>query len=376
MIMRKGTGRRILVITLTILSVAIILGAIIMLASGFQKLSEKEEKINTGFSSIEINTSLSDVDLVLATDGACRVVLREQKNLEHTVEVKDGKLKINVNDTRKWYQHIGISFTSPKITVYLPKSEYAALSVNLDTGNVYVPKDFSFGNIGISGSTGNVTSYAAVKDTLNIKTGTGKITVKDSALGTLNVTASTGNVTLTNITCTSDVSVTLTTGKTTVTTLECRGFVSEGSTGDIVINGLSASGELSLERSTGKITASAITCAKEALVKVTTGKVHLTDMTCDSLTLEGTTGDLRLTGVISGGTLTIIRSTGDVIFEDSDGADITVETTTGSVKGTLLTDKVFTTETDTGNVDVPDTASGGACNITTETGNISIEISG
>ena len=61
-------------------------------------------------------------------------------------------------------------------------------------------------------------------------------------------------------------------------------------------------------------------------------------------------------------------------FKNSDANDIFVETDTGHVTGTLLTDKVFITQTDTGDVDIPKTVDGGRCEIITDTGDIKINI--
>lgn len=68
--------------------------------------------------------------------------------------------------------------------------------------------------------------------------------------------------------------------------------------------------------------------------------------------------------------------TGEVNFEKSDATSIVVRTDTGDVTGTLLSEKVFLTETETGNTDVPKTTAGGTCEITTSTGDIEIEIIG
>ena len=68
------------------------------------------------------------------------------------------------------------------------------------------------------------------------------------------------------------------------------------------------------------------------------------------------------------------RSTGDVRFDHCDAASIFVETDTGDVSGTLLTAKRFVTETSTGNVRVPQSDSGGKCEIHTTTGDITIAI--
>ena len=66
--------------------------------------------------------------------------------------------------------------------------------------------------------------------------------------------------------------------------------------------------------------------------------------------------------------------TGDIIFENSDAAQIFVKTDTGNVMGSLVSEKVFITETKTGDVKVPQTTTGGKCEITTNTGNIAIDI--
>ena len=63
-----------------------------------------------------------------------------------------------------------------------------------------------------------------------------------------------------------------------------------------------------------------------------------------------------------------------MIFKNCDAAELFVESDTGDVKGSLLTDKVFITESDTGRVNVPKTVTGGKCEIITNTGDIEIVI--
>lgn len=90
--------------------------------------------------------------------------------------------------------------------------------------------------------------------------------------------------------------------------------------------------------------------------------------------IKWNTGDLSLKNVIATDTFTIERSTGDVVFNGSDATVIFVKTDTGDVSGNILTEKVFITQTDTGSVEVPKTASGGRCEIITDTGDIKINI--
>ena len=63
-----------------------------------------------------------------------------------------------------------------------------------------------------------------------------------------------------------------------------------------------------------------------------------------------------------------------VVLDGCDAAEIFVKTDTGDVTGTLLSEKVFVTTTDTGKVEVPRSVSGGRCEITTDTGDIRISI--
>ena len=109
-------------------------------------------------------------------------------------------------------------------------------------------------------------------------------------------------------------------------------------------------------------------------IKVSTGDTALTDVTAGSFKSTGGTGDINLSGVTVSGKLSIERSTGDVEFNKCDAAEILVVTDTGDVEGSLLSEKIFFTKTDTGKISVPKTTSGGKCDITTDTGNIKITI--
>ena len=145
------------------------------------------------------------------------------------------------------------------------------------------------------------------------------------------------------------------------------------STGDIDIKKLSAE-NINLTVTTGEIEAKSITCNGDFKTTVSTGEVELKDVSCKNLSSNGNTGDITLKDVIAEEKFAIERSTGDVKFERCDANEIFVKTDTGDVKGSLLSDKVFITQTDTGNIDVPKTITGGRCEITTDTGDIKITV--
>lgn len=272
-------------------------------------------QISEDFTSIAMNTDTADIVFVPSKDGTCSVECVEEEKIKHTVAVEDGVLTVKVVDTRKWYEHIGIHFGSPKLTVALPKAEYADLLIEESTGDIKLPKDFSFAHIGIFISTGDVHCSASATESMKIETSTGKIRVESLSAASLDLSVTTGNVTVTDVTCAGDISV-----------------------------------------------------------EVTTGKANLTNVTCASLVSEGDTGDITLKNVIASAKFSIERDTGDVRFEGADAAEIAVKTDTGDVKGSLLTEKVFIVNTDTGRKEYPNTTSGGRCQITTDTGNVKITL--
>ena len=296
-------------------------GVMIMLNWNFNLLSTDKHQTNVheisdGYENVLIQTDTADVAFVPSADGKTTVTCEEKAGLIHTVEVKDGTLRIVLNDTRKWYEYIGINLGGTKVTVALPGESYGALTVACVTGNVTLPSDLAFSSIDVKGGTGNVTCAARVQGKMQIKLSTGDISVERSAVGAM------------------DLSVT-----------------------------------------TGKIALSSVTIREGVAIGVSTGKAILTDVACATLTSSGDTGAIALKNVIATDSISIERSTGDVSFEGCDGGEIRVKTSTGDVAGTLLSEKVFITKTSTGKVQVPSSASGGKCEISTSTGDIKISIS-
>ena len=294
--------------------------AMSMLNWDFTKLSTTKYESNSyeisdNYKNILIITDTSDVVFIPSKSLTTSVDCYEQENTKHTVTVNDNTLVIKMVDTRKWYEYIGINFGTPKITVSIPQEEYNTLSVKSSTGDVEIPKDFKFESIDISVNTGKVTNHASASEILKIKTSTGSIRVENTSVGTLDLSVSTGKVTVSDVTSKGDVSVSVSTGKTYITDTKCKSVISNGDTGGISLDNVIAAEKFSIE-----------------------------------------------------------RSTGDVKFNNSDATEIYVKTDTGDVTGNLLTDKVFIAQTDTGKVDVPKTVIGGKCEISTDTGNIKIQI--
>ena len=147
----------------------------------------------------------------------------------------------------------------------------------------------------------------------------------------------------------------------------------KASTGNIRVTGISA-GAINLSVSTGDINITGMTCSGDIRIKVSTGKTNLTNVQCKNLFSDGDTGSITLTNVLASEKFDIERDTGYVKLNSCDAAELYIETDTGDVTGTLLSEKVFIVETDTGRIDVPRTITGGRCEIETNTGDVRIRI--
>lgn len=315
--MSKLTKIWLIIATAFILLGCIIFGGVLMkLNFDFTKLStvKFEENVYTitdAFNDISINTDTADI--IFKPSNECKVICYEEAKSKHTVNVKDNELVINSADQRKWYEMIGFSISKPKITVYLPQEEYEYLTINENTGDIEIPKNLKFKNIYVSASTGDVECLASVSEMLKIKL----------------------------------------------------------STGDIELENISAK-SIDLAVSTGEIDVDTVICEEDIKVTVSTGDVSLDNISCRNLISSGDTGDFELSNVLAYEKFSLLRTTGDIELDRCDAGELYIKTDTGHVKGSLLSEKIFITHTDTGRVNVPKTVSGGKCEITTDTGDIKI----
>ena len=317
----QSVTKRLLIIAACLMAAGVLLfaGASAAYGGDFTRLGTVRYETKTyaprgKFDSISIEVDTAKIELVPSDDGKCRVDCYEAEKVTHSVTVENGTLVIKTVDTRKWYEHIGIFFESPSLTVYLPQEAYTSLSVDTATGDVTIPGDFTFEAVKIRSDTGDVHCLASVSGAVEMRT----------------------------------------------------------HTGDITMNDLSA-GELHLVTNTGEIRVSSVKCEGMIDVETDTGDIKLAGVACADLTAESDTGTIVLANVVALGRFLIETDTGDVRFDSSDAAEISVKTDTGDVTGTLLSEKVFITESNTGRVNVPKTITGGRCEIETETGDIRIE---
>lgn len=298
------------------------------------KYGTKIHAITQDFSSINIDVSSADIAFIVSPDGESRVECYENDRRTHIVGIEGGALTIRDKRIFNVFNFISFSFSKPRVTLYLSRTDFDALTINAETSLVVVPQEFSFKNTTISTDTGDVSYRATTSGELSIKATTGRIMVSGVSPASIKLKASTGSVSLMSARVAGDVSIRTSTGRMHIEEVECQSLEAVSTTGD---KGIS-------------------------------------DVKCQNLYVESSTGYVHLTNVIASDRLDIEADTGRVILDGCDAASIKIETDTGDVEGTLLSEKIFYAESDTGRIRVPHTTSGGSCEVRTDTGDITFTI--
>ena len=264
-------------------------GVMSMLKWDFKALNTTECENNTytvneQFKNISINTLTADVLFIKSDDDTCKVECVERPKEKHTVKVKDQTLNINVEDSRKWYDHITFfGFAEPQIKVYLPQEQYGSLIINISTGDIDIPKEFTFDCIDIKDSTGDVSSKAKAVNYLNVKLSTGKVEI-----GCIDV-SSTPYIEPQNV----NISVT---------------------TGDVKLWRTGAKENLAVKTTTGNVWF-CIVKAPHVTVKTTTGDVEGNLYTAPRFITKTTTGDVKVPEAKTDDVFEITTGTGDIYFK-------------------------------------------------------------
>lgn len=333
--------KKLFIVAAILLVAGIALCLLGMTFNGFQledafmnKLTDNTIEIREDFNSIQIDTDTTDVVFSVSQDGSCRILCRETEHQPHAAKVENGTLLLQQQNNRKWYHYIGFHFGTPSVEICLPKTVFETLTLEGDTGDVVIPQELTFANVKIDSSTGKVDVRSQVEKTLAVQLSTGNILVSGTDCEAVNVKTSTGEIRILDV--------------------NCKNLTAKSSTGRQLLENVQATENIQL------------TC--------NTGNIHFTRGSCRNLTTESTTGKQTMEYVVASGDVQMESNTGDIRLADFDGATISITTDTGDVTGTILSDKIFFTETDTGRVEVPRCTSGGSCEITTDTGDIIVQI--
>ena len=279
------------------------------------KFTENTYSIEEAFNNISIEGVACDLKFEVSEDNLCKVVCNESDSIYYNVDVNDNTLIIEKSDIRKWYEFIGIYWVQEEMTIYLPKTEYDTLYLLNYSGDAEISDTFSFTDVEINNTSGDVYFSAKVENYLSLKTVSGDIYISD---------------------------------------VKAKNMAIQSTSGEIRLISISAEQELELS--------------------TVSGNMEITALDCQSLSAESVSGDISFEKSIASENIKIESVSGEVKLTDSDAQKIYIKTTSGDVRGTLLSGKLFITDTTSGDVDVPRSALGGECEIITTSGNIKFKI--
>ena len=249
--MKKG-----IIISIIIIGSILLSAGVIMFAKGLSNNNktngyEINEHVVESFSNINIDIATADLEFKESEDGITKVVCREKEKVYHTVEVKDDTLYVKSFDNRKWYEKIfDLSLISFKVTIYTTTKDFSQATLKSSTGDINIPNDYTFDNLNVEVSTGDVEINSNVKETLNINSSTGSIKLNLNAKK-INIESSTGSQTLRDVT-SEEIKIKSSTGD--IKFIDCDATTSidiKTSTGDVTLTLLSGK-TFEAETSTGK----------------------------------------------------------------------------------------------------------------------------
>ena len=274
-------------------------------------------EITDAFSDIKVDVSSAKVNFYVSEDSSVKVIYEGLKKDAPDASVKDNIFTITQNQNKKWYEYIFSFdwFVSRKFSIYLPSGEYENLNIKLSSGDLTMPKDFTFRSVNVKVSSGSITSSASSKNELNYESSSGKINISDVTAKTMNIKTSSGSVTLSNANISDDINI-----------------------------------------------------------GVSSGKVVLSDVSGANLDVKTSSGSITLKNTVITNNIKAKVSSGSVYFEDSDAETLDIEVSSGSVSGTLLSSHIFSAHSSSGRVNVPETTEGGLCRINVSSGSINITI--
>lgn len=267
----KNTSKIILLSLVGLVVIAIILG----LGRAIYLKSTEEIKsliIEETYSKVNIDTQTEKINIYLSSDEN-KALYVENKNISLEVNVANDTLFIKRIDNRKFYDQM-FNFTDFKLDLYLTKEVIESLKIDCSTGDIIIHDGFTFNNVIINNSTGNVTIESNVTNDLNIKNSTGNIKIKNcNDVGNINIDAGTGDVELSNINCTK-LDIKISTGDTKLTNVLVKNnFNMDGSTGNLLLDDFDAA-NIYVNLSTGDVKGT-ILSSKFFVAKSDTGRVNV-----------------------------------------------------------------------------------------------------
>ena len=306
-----------LIVASSLMATGLALGGLALTMFGFRSVpvsgdvTERSFPVDGDFQNIRVEGLVSNIQFLPSGDDSCSVIYIGDDRLEHTVEIADDTLIIREADPVKG---INLTLSENKLQVLLTRQQYQDLYIRGTSGDIDVIRDFIFRDVDIATSTGEIGYRASAIGSVTADTDTGRIILGQSQPTSVDLSSDSGSMAIV-------------------------GVVTEG---------------------TFRATSN-------------TGEIFMNFSQLGELQLEADSGDLRMDNVLANA-FRFNTNTGDVSLIRCDADQMDITTDTGDITGTVLTGKSFIPTTDTGSVSVPEGTSGGECRLTTDTGDIDIQL--
>ncbi len=246
--------------------------------------------LNGEIHDIRVTDYAEDVKIVYAADGNGRVVVREDADINHTVDVRGGVLTISRPEKSGAYYG---KDKEPSVTIYLPGAEYGSLSVTTTSGDVEVSRQLTFASVTLNSTSGDHEISANVNGNVSCTTTSGDIELSGRIGGLAALSTSSG---------------------------------------DVELNNLQASG-LDIKTTSGDVDLERVNVAGEARIETTSGDIELEHSDAASLMLSTTSGKIE-GSLASGKNFNVSSSSGRIRVPASDpaGGSCMIKTVSGNVE--------------------------------------------
>ncbi len=342
----------------SLIGAGVIISGIAVAANGAKLFHRPDASLNTisiekDFENIDIDSVECDVKFIKSENDECKIESIDEKSIVTEAEVRDNTLYINRVDKRKWYEGIGVYFgyRTPRITVFLPETEYEKLSILSASGDTSISSDFSFESANVRSSSGDIEFLADVLKNAEIKSTSGDISVNTEAEN-LTVGSTSGNVGVE--------------GKANSVTVS-------STSGDVLCYRVDSEGEFNAKTTSGDVMVRDSKVAG-AYIQSTSGDVSIEKISADKLSFKTTSGDIELEEVYAENMLSASAVSGDIELIHGDSMDISFETTSGDIEAIIQTGKNFSYKTSSGTICLPEDSGDGKCHVKTVSGDAEIKI--
>ena len=231
-------------------------------------------ELSEPFREMDIRGYTADVDIVAGEGDTREVTVFESDREKYTVQVQDGRLIIRpVEEGKSRWFLFGFRFKGPQITLTLPKTEYASLQVELNTGDLSV-RDLDIETVLVNLNTGRAEISSLKLKSIVAHSDTGRLLLSDLSPVTAELSVNTGDLVLKNVICSGELRCESTTGDIRLTDVDALSLYLEATTGDIT-GTIRTPKTFSASASTGKVSVPATAAGGRCEAETSTGDIRL-----------------------------------------------------------------------------------------------------